>query len=578
MSRSHCRALFYGAILGVLFLRLQAIWPVGFHQDNAMASNWLAGAHRDGLSLFGFCHEMFARLVSKTGRFIPVVTHVLAPVQIAFGENLTALRCFQAGSQISAFLTFALFIRRLSRDGWLAGTIIVLFASIYELRDYHDPAFGVGVLLPALVCLGSLSCFFALRCAEDDRERWSLNWGLAAVFSLLNMLTWELALPFSVLACCILLTGSAPRQLRWLRAAVAGLGPLILTVVGLWLKRTSSYSGTTLGDLQPSVVGRTFLEQATSALPLSYQHFDPQRIFPPGWTAHADNFTAVAIGVLAAVAVGVGIRETQPKRLRSIFFTGGLFLVAPPLMLSVSARYQKDSAPGLGYTQTSLTYIGVCILVVASLVWLRNAIAIRWRIMSAAPGWLAAVLAGLIAGQTLLGSTWMADYLNQRWRYPREMFAVWLEATRSSPSSPRLLVVEHPWLSRWQNADFAFEHLGTRSEFITRRDFDAARGKAAAGTAVVDLSFTPLVERSGRGVVIAATSDGAPAERKLRLSVFLISADWYALASVPFRLEKGAQSWLVPDPVVVGFRGYYYRRLEFETDSPSVEGYRLVLN
>ena len=327
-------------------------------------------------------------------------------MQIALGENLTALRCLQAAAQLAALVAFALSSSAKSRPV-VAGTMTVICdGDLRKLGIYDRPSAWES-------CSGARHLgAFGLLCAPlcgASTEGWSGDWWLAALFSLLNILTWELALPFCFLACCLLLLGRAPWRFRWLRAIAAGLAPLFLTAVGLWLKRTSLYSGTTLGSLKPGVLWSTsrtggvrrasVLSTFRSAAPLPPAG-PPTRTISPRPPSDCDGGRDRNRP-----------RPKPPKRFGAVIFCGLVLLVAPAAVISVSARYQVDTAPGLGYTETSLTYAGVSVLVAAALglAALRRG---RWRrALGSGLALVAALGFGLIAGQTLVGSARIAELI-----------------------------------------------------------------------------------------------------------------------------------------------------------------------
>jgi hypothetical protein len=130
-------------------------------------------------------------------------------------------------------------------------------------------------------------------------------------------------------------------------------------------------------------------------------------------------------------------------------------------------KYQRELAWGVGYIQIYIQYFGLAVLLVGGLGGI-----LRWASRVTVLRWACRILAAIALGCTFFAafshSGVVADYINRRWRYPREVLAVALadQARLRLPSRVELRV-DRSYLQRWENFFFLFQHSGWRGRFLT---------------------------------------------------------------------------------------------------------------
>lgn len=571
----HRQTLLLCAIVFILFLRLQAIWPIGFYQDDAVMSLWKTEGQLSGKSVFGKSHEFFTNLMKYQGRFKPVVCYVVLPVHIAMEDNRVLYRCAQAVAQLIGLGAFAFLCLRLSRSHWYWGLGLLLFASFYEIRDYHDAAYSLFATCPLVVLLGSLSCYFALRCSERPEPMSNGYLWLAVLFSSAALCTMELALPFCGAATLFMLAGNSPWRSRLGRAFITGMPIVLFNGIDAYLRGKSIYSGTQMGSLSPAVLGHTYFGQVISAFPLSYFYYDPQHLFSSSWLWTADKLSAVAGGAAAAAAFYAGSAHLRRPSGWLLPVLGVLLLLLPSAMISVSLKYQRETSPGMGYLQTVFSYLGSSILTLLLVAAVADKLRpargtfIGFRVV-------ASLGLGMIMALTLLCSNRVAQSVNSLWRFPREMSEVWLRATRPAPGTQEIFIMDNDWLARWEIPAHLFLNRGSIGTYYTRREYAEKAPAIPPQASVVRFRFPDRTDPSDLALIIGSLPS-ADVPGQSRIVAFVVSHDQTKLQQSTLRLFAQDKSWEFPREILSGYRGYYYCRLDIISDSPDISRYGLVV-
>lgn len=555
-----------------MLIRVLPIWEIGFMQDDSVASSWRHEGIVAGQSVFGYCHGFLKSMIEGQGRFVPGYCYLLLPILVLIEDNLLVYRLIQTTAQLLAMGSFVAFAAKLTRDWWTAGLSLVLFIAIYEIRDFHDPAFGQFITFPFLIILGCLACHQALICSETSGRSSLLALTWVTLLNGLAILTLDYAIPFALLACILLLTGTGKWMTRAKHALIAGLPVLVMMIIGIILRSQASslYTGTSIGSLELGIVARTYWGQLVSALPLSYLIFDPQHFFEESWFDRQHLLPAGVAALAAFAATFYAARRAIMRCPMRTILAGAVLLLTPPLLISFSLKYQQQTTSGLGYVQTVFSYLGFS-LVLAFVFDLIARSLIRWRRIHVGVLFLLAGGAALSAGSALLGSYRVADKINAIWRYPREILEVWLHARQESVRPDECYIVNRGWLNRWENFYFLAQHTGKPGRFVTQNEASSNPSVLGPRDNIIQLRYPFRAHPTDLALVLANFVDPAPSSN--RLSAFVISRDKGKLAGSKIRLLRANESWEFPPEISVGRNGYYFRRLHLNVDSISIDDY-----
>jgi hypothetical protein len=567
--------VFFCALAFVCFLRLQAIWPIGLYQDDAAISLWKTEGQLAGKSVFGKSHDFFIGLMKYQGRFKPISCYIIGPLHIAIEDNRVLYRGAQAMAQLIGLGVFAFLCLRLSRSHWYWGLVILLFASFYEIRYYHDAAYGQFAIFPFVILLGSLTCYFAYCCSERTGSVLNGYLWLTVLFSSLSLCTMELALPFCGAAALFMLGGSNPWRSRIIRVILAGAPIMLFSGIDAYLRSKSIYTGTQVGNLSPAVFGHTYFGQVISALPLSYFHYDPQHLFSGSWRWTTDSLAAIAGGLAAAVAFYLGssgIRRPQGWQLPLL---GLLLLLLPSAMISASLKYQRETSPGMGYLQTIFSYLGTGILAVLLVTTVADKLRqVKWLHVTFRA--LASLCLGVIMATTLLCANRVAQSVNTVWRFPREKSEVWLHVTRAAPGAQEAFVRERNVLDRWETPAHLFLNRGAHGNYYTSSGFVDPPPVLPPQASVVRFRFPARAEAADLTLIIGSFHI-VESPTQSRVVALVVSTDQAKLQQTKLQLVAAEKNWEFTSETKLAHNGYYYRLLELPADHPDLALYALAV-
>jgi hypothetical protein len=566
--------LFFIAVLfGLLLMRALPIWEIGFVQDDCAASSWKYEGMASGETVFGFCHRFFKSMLIGQGRVVPVYCYLLQPLLVANADNLFVFRALQSTAQLVSIGAFAIFVAKLTRDWWAAGSSIIIAVLCHEIRDFHDSAYSQFITFPFLISLGSFAAYEALVCTESSSKRSRRALITIVVLNALAILTIDYAIPFSLVSCVLLVvTGNANWQTRLLRSCIAGTPVLITLSIDVILRNhySSIYSGVAPGEL--TRVLPTYWGQLVSAMPLSYLAFDPQHMFVGRWFDTQKLLPTILLGAVACVGIFVATLRTQVQARGRTLAAAVVLLFCPGALIAFSAKYQQQTGPGLGYVQTIFSYLGFALLVVL-IIDAISRFCREHRNIRATVLFAVSTSIGFCGAATWLESFRVADKLNEIWRYPRDLMEVWLQSAPDPSTSQDTYVINRGWLNRWETPSFLAQHTGKFTPIMTYGDA-ARKPESLAGRNAIFLKYPFRSHPTDLALVLSAVP--AQSRPKAQVKAMVVSRDREKLAGAELRLLHGSTRWEIPPDIVLGAHGYYFRRLIIDVESVVLDEYRLA--
>jgi hypothetical protein len=287
-----------------------------------------------------------------------------------------AYKAVLIGLTLACIAAFAGLVRAVA-DATTALLAACIVAATLPLRAYHDANLAYDGMLQ-VVFLSLTASLAAWRAAALGRNPWAAL--LAIALYAANCLTYEIAYLFFPLYACVVRPARA-----WPRA-ILGTWPFVAITLGLggtsiWLRSrvhldpTSDYS---LG-LQAGAYATTFAKQLLAGVPLTYEFFDPQRLFPSlqkiallnaGPYAFRIPAALAFVAILVVLARFGGIARTANERparqlgsaLLGAALLGAGLAVLPVPLIAASAKYQRELAWGWGYLPAFVQAFGVALL------------------------------------------------------------------------------------------------------------------------------------------------------------------------------------------------------------------------
>jgi hypothetical protein len=217
---------------------------------------------------------------------------------------------------------------------------------------------GVGILLMS-----------SLLMLHKWHETKSIAWlAASSLIAALSMTFYEINSVYVPIAIVAILTSNHSRKIR--DTAIIVVPFLIFITANLYVKKVAltPYAGSEVGNL--SAVPATFLKQLFATLPGSFYLSAGKNEYIPRELFSAASTSQLAWGVMllwSTIAIIVLRREhtKQPGMLIPIFAAGMLLLV-PPVLISISAKYQSGLTWGYAHIPVYYQCFGLAFLVAAA--------------------------------------------------------------------------------------------------------------------------------------------------------------------------------------------------------------------
>lgn len=389
------------------------------------------------------------------GRFFPVsniyVSLLMHYVSSAFVYKLLILLFVVLNVYV-----FGAFIRRLtgSRDFSLLAMAVVPVC--LQIRAYHDGLVAYHLLMQVVFLLLLLSAMALQQFLIKKRPVWLL---VSLVPYTIGLLTYEVFY-ISIFLLCFLVffyeAESIRRAFSWrnIKHTFFIILPYFLIMTGLFLlvlhvKKVYgvSYEGIQ-AEFSPVNVFITAAKQAFAAVPLSYHllcndnlehifHNNPITILR---TAKLQDFAAAIF--LAVLSYQVLKKKWALQNKYSLLGIALTLLLAPAVLIGISARYQKELFWGIGHIPVYLEYFGITllgILIVGGLLYKLK----KEKLRRLAAGFCSFIL-GFVLLVQIQDNRVVIDIMNDVYLYSRELLDESIEAgTFSELEDGSILLVEN---------------------------------------------------------------------------------------------------------------------------------------
>ena len=442
------------------------IFEAGFYNDDAVISLWKARAIMQGQSTFDFVSNFFRAMLVGQGRMAVIYCYVILPVQMTVGDHLFLYRSIHLAMWIVALWSVLAMGRSLGGKPFVTGLPLLLFLVFVQFRSYHDAVLSYFMFFPCILIFGSWTVVFWQKWLSDSNGIYGFVY--APLIYILGLLTSEFVLCFFALIGLLTLFDSCSLKNKLFRLLPLMVVTIIYMSINYWLKSqgTVAYAGCQIGSFR--TMGWPYLFQFLSIVPFSYLLFNPSGFMTHWWgdISHAQIFVAlIGMGCMGILVYNGLMEQCNIGAIgcRRLSVAGIIFMVTPPLLTAVTAKYQEELRWGLAYLQVILQIIGCVFVLIMFLSCIKRRLINderRYKMVAIC----VAIGAGIIFGGHSVANNVVNIRMNGYWKTPRDICGKVLAhySFDDKQGSPLIMVIDAPWLNRWENTDFCYRYTGLR--------------------------------------------------------------------------------------------------------------------
>lgn len=358
------KKLTFGSVFAVLVaIILLPYAKNGFWADDALNSQTWGLVNRFDSSVIEFSSSVIQAWLVEYGRILlpwPAIYSFFYILKSELAVRLADMTMFIAHVSLTILL-----LRRIGVSWRTVGLFVLSLLALLQIRDSGDPlaAFagfsqGVGILLMS-----------SLLMLHKWHETKSVAWlAASSLIAALSMTFYEINSVYVPIAVVTILTSNHSRKIR--DTAIIVVPFLIFITANIYVKHVAltPYAGSEVGSL--SAAPATFLKQLFATLPGSFYLSAGKNEYLPRELFSAASTSKLAWGVMliwSAIAIIVLRREhtKQPVMLMPIFAASMLLLV-PPVLISISAKYQSGLTWGYAHIPVYYQCFGLAFLLAAA--------------------------------------------------------------------------------------------------------------------------------------------------------------------------------------------------------------------
>ncbi|MFH0960735.1 MAG: hypothetical protein V1897_18780 [Pseudomonadota bacterium] len=476
MSRNRLRTYLIALAIVVNVINLLPVIQSPFLGDDAWRESCISGVALLTNTSLGEISWSVTKDFIRDGRWYPLVIYYYA----AFYYLDRAY--YKAAEIVLIIVNIVLFgyLVQLVTGRKVFFLITLLVAPLFfQFRFYHDPILSYYYLMQLeFLFLVSSLIFFILFIRNFRR----LNLVLSIVFFAIALLIYEAFYSFCAMYPLVAYTqlgASRKKLIIWLSAPFF---LLVLANVGITLFiRThfhTSYEGTTL-SLQFGPWFMAFLKQVFAAVPLSY-------FFSSGW--HDQILDYVLVHFLNQIVVILALwtvlwlfvwdyavrRESYVSRKDAISLgiMGLGFWILPAVIVTLSAKYQRELKWGLGYLPVYVSGFGLMMILLMALVFMDSALKKMTRFFRRSLVIASAVVGGTLIGVNFISNNIVVQGYNDAEHYHRSLMEQALDAGLMKGVEDASFIVFGNPVRSWDEAAFYRMHSGLTLQVVKPPGFE----------------------------------------------------------------------------------------------------------
>jgi len=439
----------------------------------------------------------------KAGRWYPLVFYYYALFRFL---DLYSYKVLTILLVICNVILFGVFVRMITRSMAAALVSLLLCPMVFQHRLYHDPILGYYCLMQVefLLIIGSLILFCLYL---EGRSR--LFQLLSVSLFVLSLLVYEAFHLFCIMYFVIALvpTGNARRALA---ASAPFLATALINAIIIVVIRYSfnvHYDGIT-AVLDPHAWLAALAKQVVAALPLSYFVTADQSSslmeFAKSYISN-DLFILLACwSIFWCMCAEYSTREKVVLNTRQVVLIMLIavgFLIVPAILVSASAKYQRELTWGLGYLPVYVSAFGVTLFLTLLVSLLGPAMRSRGRGYWISFVALTSLLGAVVSGITYANNRMVIHLYNCSEHHHRALVEKGMRSGLfSGVPAGSYLICGNPVRS-WDSPSFFREHSGLSLQVIRPAGFafDGELGIASLQEACGGEEWT-LSTRASKGM------------------------------------------------------------------------------
>lgn len=369
MTGRHLRSGIAIAVLG------WSLWPItssALHGDDIPNSMRSAVLKFTGESRWQHISSAVGQWLQNEGRFFPI-SAIENVYLFSTVHSVAVYKFVQWMTLICLVLVMTWFVRLLSGSNGVLPVIAFGVVAALQTRNWYDPTFGFGLLLQSVALKVFLSAIFLHYWITGRR---CLFWGaLSLILWTTALLQYEVVITLLPILGVVALMSSTKRISRRFVVVMPHLViSVIYLVISQLLRDGKAVSPAYATNTDLHTVVPTYARQLSASVPFSAHLWN----VTPATVIGATSVVALAIfgslGVLATktLSCDAEINSSRDHGIIGLFAIGINLIVGPGLPTSLSLRWQAELSWGLGYLPVFLQYLGVALVIVAVILWLRT--------------------------------------------------------------------------------------------------------------------------------------------------------------------------------------------------------------
>ncbi len=292
-----------------------------------------------------------------SGRFYPLAFYSYAMFTAC--SSLFLYRTFQIVLVFACVLSAAFFIHRLSGSHRLAIVAILITPVFFQFRYYQDPIIAYHGMLQFVALYLLWAGSFAVIGYSSGKYRYHF---IGAVLFACAMMTYEISYAFLLAFLVLPFFYMRGKKAVLSTLPYVGVTAIILTTTLILraIAPNPTYAGISFSFDAYGLI-KAFLSQISAAIPMSYYLLATPTFLIYGFKAFVRSITPGDICLALALFAGLAFvlaGDGKDKPDKKILWTGLMFWILPATILSLSARYQTEISPGVGYLPVFVQYFG----------------------------------------------------------------------------------------------------------------------------------------------------------------------------------------------------------------------------
>ncbi len=513
-------------VLAYLLLSLHPVLRSGFYWDDAFFSVQIPALRLNHISIWRQTWDEIVHYVSR-GRINPFATFQFLSFYLLTDERM--YKAFLILLTAASSWSFWIMIRTIFNDDRRSLLLLLLLPLCFQLRLYHDPLtsyYGLMQMLLLEFCSSMTLFILGLREGRKSFQIWSI------VLFTVGLLSYEMFYPLAAL-----FPLAAWYERGNLRDAIRAAGAHILAAVvlfalsfGLRLNAAGSgvaaYNGTAISS-DPGKFLSAWWNQMMSAVPFNYRLSEaelkitgrlvfPREIFNTTFSTFLGSVEWCDILGLAIFFIVFSesrptlakFKPSQVNRRRLLF--GFLFaaalLASSSVVIALSAKYQEELIPGIGYLPVYFGYFAVALILGLLVVLIYPLLA---KLTNADTAFLLVfAFFAVVYAMNRQADRAVVRVMNEGFHYPRQAAEAALRAGILDPISDGDTLVSNQGTALWEQgwerdrsiSDFYALYSGRRVSAIDAlAAIETFEPDDPSATAIEFPEGTYLIEASGNG-------------------------------------------------------------------------------